>query len=154
MEGERVSSSLSVDNKRRGAGKTVPRLSYGEILDKAFPDYLVMGMTYDQFWHGDPKHYRFYRAAYNKRQRHENYLAWLNGRYIYEAIVDVAPVLVPFSKGKLIDYPKRPYPLTEEEEEEQKLEEMKKTAEAFKQLTLQMNKRFEEKQAEGVNNNG
>lgn len=155
MEGERVSGSLSGTNKQRGAGETVPRLSYGEILERACPQYLNMGMTLEQYWHGDPRHYRFYRKAYEQRISHENYSAWLQGKYVFDAIVAVAPVLIPFSKGKLGDYPARPYPLTPEEKEEQELEKMKQAAEALKQMTLQMNKRFEEKQqTEGVNDIG
>lgn len=145
MEGERVSGSLSVANKTRGVGETAPRLSYSEILDRVFPQYLNMGMTPEQFWHGDPRFYRHYRKAYEKRLSHENYNAWLQGRYIYEALVDVAPIITPFSKGKLGEYPKQPYPITPEEQEAQEIEKMKRTAEAFKQLTLQMNKQFEEK---------
>lgn len=154
MEGERVSSSLSVANKLRGADESAPRLSYGEILDEAFPNYLNMGMTYEQFWYGDPRAYRFYRKAYEQKRSHENYTAWLNGRYVFDAILAVAPVLIPFSKGKLGEYPKQPYPMNDEEREQQEVEKMKQTAETLKQLTIQMNKRFEEKQTEGVNDNG
>ena len=55
-------------------------------------------MTYDQYWNGDANLPRYYRKADKIRQERINAEAWLHGLYIYEALCDVAPVMVAFPK--------------------------------------------------------
>lgn len=88
-----------------------------EVFNKLFPYYLSLGMTYDLYWNGDcalPKHYREADKISRKRTNTE---IWLQGMYIYEALCNVAPIYHTFAKSgtKPVDYPSRPYALTDEE---------------------------------------
>lgn len=76
---------------------------------------MSIGMTYDEFWHGDVNMVRAYRKAQELRDKRRNQEFWLQGMYVYEAICDVAPVLHAFAKKgtKPEPYVKEPYPITE-----------------------------------------
>ena len=86
---------------------------------------MAMGMTYDEFWHGEPSLVKHYRKAYEIKRHERNYELWMQGMYIFEAL-HCTPLLVGFpEKGyKIPDgagYPDRPYPLTESEAEERRI---------------------------------
>jgi len=57
-----------------------------EIFREVFPMYLAIGMSYDQFWRGDPELVISYRKADELRQKRSNEEAWLNGLYVYDAL--------------------------------------------------------------------
>ena len=82
---------------------------------------MSMGMTYDEFWNGPPSLVRAYRQAWSIKQKNDEFDRWRRGMYVYDAILRASPVLRPFGKGefKPMDYPDRPYPLTEKEAKEQ-----------------------------------
>lgn len=104
-------------------GDRVAFTSYKDAFWKSLPYYLSIGMTADEFWHGDPQLVVAYRLADEKAARRSDWLAWLNGRYVYEAIGDNAPVLRAFSKAtRANDYPKEPY--TEREERRRREREL------------------------------
>ena len=88
------------------------------------PYYLSVGMTPQDFWHGDPELVRIYRSADELRVRRADSIAWLQGMYVYEAIWDVAPILRPLSKArKPMEYAKKPYlRLAYDKERENELE--------------------------------
>ena len=50
-------------------------LSVSELYHRVFPEYLAMGMTYDQFWKGDCTLVIPYREAYRIRQEEMNRMA-------------------------------------------------------------------------------
>ena len=97
--------------------------SIAEIFASAFPYYLSMGMTYEEFWLGPPTLVRDYRKAHTMRRQERNYEMWMQGRYIFEALHG-APLVVGFPrKGSEKDapgYPNEPYPLSEKEAKERK----------------------------------
>lgn len=68
-------------------------------MDEAFPHYLAMGMTPEQYWEQDCTLVKAYRRAYRIRQEEQNRMAWLQGLYFYEALCDVSPVLHAFAKS-------------------------------------------------------
>lgn len=73
---------------------------------------MTFGMTYEQFWDGDVWMAKAYRQAYELRKERENFNAWLQGLYIYEAICDASPILRAFSKARKPNpYPSKPYDL-------------------------------------------
>lgn len=97
-------------------------------------------MTYEQYWDGDCELVRYYRKAHEMRISQQNYEAWLNGLYIYEALCNVSPVLHAFAKNgvKPIPYPSEPHPITAEEiqrhkeiEERRRFEKIKAKTEAW-----------------------
>ena len=91
-----------------------------------------MGMSAAEYWDGDCTLTRAYKAAYEMRMEQLNFQVWLQGRYVYEAILGVAPVLHAFAKrtARPAPYPEKPYPITPRakaaEEEERDLREMSK----------------------------
>ena len=107
--------------------------SLTKLFEKACPIYMSYGMSYHDFWYGPAFMTTFYRDTHKLmiKQRDEN--NWMLGMYVYEAILDCAPVLHAFSKKgtKPLPYAERPYLMDKletktkaqiEEEERQKRE--------------------------------
>ncbi|MBQ7347813.1 MAG: hypothetical protein IJW55_07635 [Clostridia bacterium] len=98
---------------------------YRALFEACFPFYLSVGMTYEQYWHGDAALVKAYRKAESLRISRANQMAWVQGRYLYDALCAVSPVLHAFAENGTmpIPYLEAPYPLTREEcaawEEEQ-----------------------------------
>lgn len=111
-----------------------------KIFRDAFPHYMVMGMTAEEFWDGDPWLVKAYRKAYRIRVENEERMAdrnaWRVGQYIRFALVSVPITVNGFApKGHhLQNYPEKPMTM---EAEEQKKEEVKKKQEASKQEMAQ-----------------
>lgn len=63
------------------------------MFEEACPQYLAMGMSYEQFWDGEADMVISYRKAYELRQQEINNNAWLNGLYIWRALQS-APLFV------------------------------------------------------------
>lgn len=101
---------------------------------------MSIGMTFDEFWHGDVTMVRAYRKADEMRKRRQNESLWLQGMYIYEALCDVAPIFHAFAKKgtKPTPFSKEPYAITddeirerEEREERQRQERIRASFAAF-----------------------
>ena len=60
-----------------------------EIFEEAFPFYLAIGMSFAEYWAGDPILARYYRKAYQIKQDEMNHNAWLHGLYIFDAVSTV-----------------------------------------------------------------
>lgn len=92
-------------------------MSYGEQFRELFPLYLSMGMTYDQYWNQDCELVKYYRKAQEIRNQQRNQDLWLQGMYIYDAILCASPILRSFAKKgtKPNPYPSKPYIITEKE---------------------------------------
>lgn len=99
------------------------------------------GMTYHQYWNGDVYAHKHYRKAYRLKATEANTNAWIQGRYVYDALCAVSPILRAFSKAKKpADYPDEPYDLfadqrakREENEAREKYERIKEKVSAFAQ---------------------
>lgn len=118
--------------------------SYSEIFDEQFPFCLSLGMTADEFWEGDITLPYFYKKAYKMQQKqkreHENYLAWLYGRYVVQA---VASCLV-----RNVQYPSKPFEIEAAEPPKTKKEKqnvMHNAAEHFAMLAQVINTQMREK---------
>ena len=95
---------------------------------------MVYGMTYHQFWDGDVFAHKAYKKAYELRQEDRNANLWLQGRYVYDAIVAVAPVLRAFSKAKKpSEYLQKPYSVSEEQKRRTEEDEQRKRYEKIKE---------------------
>lgn len=118
-------------------------------------------MTYDQFWNQDVELVRAYREANKIRRDLKNQDMWMQGAYIYEAILDAAPALrFSFSKKppKPIPYREQPYELRtgQWKQEAGKSEELtrqeksdKKAKAMMEMFMVSINKKFEKKGGEG-----
>lgn len=103
--------------------------TYTEIFDKVFPYYLAVGMSYDQFWLGEPEMVIPYRRADEIRKRRMNEQLWLAGVYTAEALASTVGNM--FSKSKH-EYPSEPKPITMIEVEERREREQKRKMERIK----------------------
>lgn len=89
-----------------------------EIIEEAFPSYLAMGMTYDEYYRKDHTLVFAYREAYKRKREQKNQDMWLMGAYVYQAIARVAPLLIPFNEHpKPEPYLEKPFPLYGEDED-------------------------------------
>lgn len=134
--------------------------SYGDIFDEYLPEYMAIGMSYDEYWDGEFGTKRAARKAYAIRLKNEQLLAdrqnWYMGQYVMSALRGT-PLLVAGLNVKpstrLPEYPKKP--ILEEAEEQKKEEVRKKKEEDQTMLAMAMmqaaftkfNKRFEQRQA-------
>ena len=89
-----------------------------EIFDKAFPYYLALGMTYNEFYKQDHTIVIAYRQARKLKREMKNEELWLQGAYVYHAVSRIAPLLIPFNEHpKAEPYLDKPFPLSDEETE-------------------------------------
>ena len=92
--------------------------SLGELFVSLCPQYMAMGMTYDQFWNRNTKMHKAYRDAYEVKQRNDEWARWRQGAYNYDALIRVAPVMRAALSNKPVrpePYPDEPWPLTQRE---------------------------------------
>ena len=134
--------------------------SYGDIFDEFLPEYLAIGMTYDEYWDGEFGTKRAFRKAYEIRIKNEQMMQdrqnWYMGQYIMHAL-HATPLLVSGlnvkPSTKLPEYPEKPFLEAAEEQKKeevrkQKEEDQIKMAMAMMQTAFnKFNKRFEQQQA-------
>lgn len=131
-----------------GASRPSPLLRYGEKFDELCPYYMSLGMSYSDYWDGDGAMVKYYRQKDEYVRERENFNLWLQGMYIYEALLDVSPALRPFAKNsKPQPYRSEPVPLSQHKTKEQKEREnqrkLKNGKEAMMAMMVEINKRFE-----------
>lgn len=144
-----VSGSQSFTVGGGGVERPAPLFAYTEAFEKHFPTYLAIGMTYEQYWEGSADLVRAYRRAFELQQEFQNQQAWLQGLYIYEALVDVSPALRSMGAKKPKPYSKKPYELNVRKDAESKKITEKKSQEKAKAymeaFAMATNKRFAKK---------
>lgn len=88
----------------------VESASLTETFEEACPIYMSYGMSYNDFWFGPAYMTQFYRDANKLRIRQQDENNWMIGMYVYEAVLDCAPVLHAFSKKgtKPLPYVEKP----------------------------------------------
>ena len=141
MDCELVNGSQSGDSIERDNASE----SYADQFEKLCPAYLAMSMTPEQYWKGDPMLAKYYRKADAIRNERRNQELWLQGMYIYDAILCVAPILHAFAKKgtKAKPYPTQPYALT--------VKERKKEMENKERAVYNKGKRYMEALMASVN---
>lgn len=110
-----VSGSLS-STGGSGQIKTAPLNTYTETFENLFPYYLSIGMSEEQYWDRDCNLVKSFRKAEEMSMEKQNLHSWLQGKYFYDALCSVAPVLHAFAKKgtKPLPYREEPYPITKE----------------------------------------
>lgn len=73
---------------------------------------MAMGMSYDEYWHGENERIAMYREAYKRKKEAENAMLWRQGIYEKYAIMSAFG-------GEDCKYPDEPLPMSEEEAERQ-----------------------------------
>lgn len=123
MENSRLDSK---EGEQEGVESDFPLT---RLFEKLCPIYMVYGMTYDEFWHGDVYRALFYKKAYTERMKIQSelndYNFWLQGMYVYEAICDASPIYHAFAKKgtKPLPYSSEPYGVKYKKEKDKELSE-------------------------------
>lgn len=95
-------------------------LSMGDVFRKLCPQYLHYGMTWEQYWHGDPWMVVYYAQAHDLAIQQRNEEMWLQGLYNHDAFAVVLSNAFA-AKGatpkKYLEKPLEIFPKTEEEKE-------------------------------------
>ena len=110
--------------------------SYSKVFDQCCPYFMSIGMTYEEYWFGPSELTRYAREAYRLRRKQIDEEQWMQGRYIYDAIGALAPILRTNLSNKEVSagpYVDKPY--LEKLEEEKKDAETKETEEAVTHQT-------------------
>lgn len=148
MDSKLVSGSLSVDGESEQSVRSP--FTYTEQFYEMFPYYLSIGMTYEQYWNGDPNLVKYYRQADELKVERKNQELWLQGMYIYEALCDVSPILQAMAKKgtKPHPYSDKPYAITEKQRKREIEEKERMVADKGKRMMemfmRQSNKQFGE----------
>ena len=69
---------------------------------------MAIGMTYEQYWYGDPMMAKSFYKAHKMRQEMQNELAWVNGLYTYQALKATVGNLMNKKTDKPNEYPSNP----------------------------------------------
>jgi len=77
---------------------------------------MAIGMTYEQYWYGDPLMVRAFYKAEQLRQERMNEEAWLFGAYTYRALDSTVGNMMRKKGAKLSEYPENPIGLVNQEE--------------------------------------
>lgn len=112
---------------------------------------MAMGMTYDQYWNGEPEMAKYYLKADKIRMSKRNLELWLMGGYVYEAICDVSPILSFNAKAgaKPLEWRKEPVPLTEEEIRAKELRDAKEAYLRNKNYLMELANQSKKKKQNG-----
>ena len=88
--------------------------------------YITYGMTYDQYWYGDPWMVRAYAQSYLLKRKIENENMWILGSYVANAFGVVLANTFGKKKVKYLEKPMDLFPKTEAEEQNEIREERRK----------------------------
>ena len=139
---ELLGNSYSLNEGVGESETNKPTLTYTEVFYQCLPHYLEMGMSADEFWNCDPLLYRAYREKDRIHTERENERLWLQGAYVYQAILLAAPRLNSIKPEEPLEYPSKPFDLglTKDEEEDDMPtdEEIRKSPEYTKVLEWAM----------------
>lgn len=115
--------------------------SITEYMCEACSYYLSIGMSYNDYWYNDYEMVKYYRKAHTLQIDEKNTLMWLQGYYVYNAILDCSPVLNAMSKKhKPVPYMNKPIELRKKEKTNE--EKMQDGIEVMKERMKAINKKF------------
>ena len=131
--------------------------SLTEIFEELFPYFLSIGMTYKQFWEDDPSLAKYYREAHELSNRQRNQELWLQGIYICDAMNATVGNMLSKKSARKIQYPDKPYPITETElrqkQQAEKQEKIEKMKTAFMAKAMELNAKMSSETQEGGQQN-
>lgn len=115
-----------------------------DMLDKLCPYYMLMGVSYDEFWNGDYTHLKYYAERYKLETEKKNQELWLQGLYFFDALGTVVANATAKKGSTPKKYPEKPYRITEPSKEEKEAEK-KKQVEEFRAQLMALDRRFSKK---------
>lgn len=92
---------------------------------------MSIGMTWEQFWHGDYDIYAIFRDAENYRKEQRNYDMWLQGLYINRAVSVSLSQAFSKSKNGALKYLDYPIAITAREKQAEKQRNIERTRRWF-----------------------
>lgn len=115
MEGKLVSQTFLIKDESEGGTteKSTP-FSYSEYIKSYCSFYMSIGMSYEEYWHGDNDAPQYYYKAYKLKKRMENERLWLQGLYNYNALVSASPCFNSFKPRDPIKYMDNPMAIDED----------------------------------------
>lgn len=143
--GEELVSTFPSFNEESNPSEKSYHTSFAKYATERFPYFLSIGMSYEDYWNGDPELATFYLKAEKIRKSKRNTELWLQGMYIFDALCKVSPIFNPSAPSgtKAGEYPSRPYPITSEEvkkiKDKEHAEEVKNNADMFRMLVTAKN---------------
>lgn len=115
---------------------------------------MLIGMSRDEFWNGDCEAVIDYRKADELRQKRKSEDDWVLGAYIFDLLLRLSPIPVVMTDSRNVkrEYMDKPYWKEDKKllnpEEQEKM--AKASAEAFRIMALNANKKFKGRgQADG-----
>ena len=115
-------------------------MSFADVFEEVCPVYMAYGMTYDEFWKGNPKMVIAYRKAHELDIKRRNEEMWLQGLYNFHAFSTALSNLHFDGKHhKPNKYIEKPIDLFEKTEDEKQNE-----AEIARQKVIDSLNRFKE----------
>lgn len=89
-----------------------------DLFVRLCPQYMLMGMSYNEFWNSNTSVHRAYRETYELRREQEEWGRWRLGAYFYSALLCVAPAMNALKPKEPSKYLKEPFPVTAKEAHE------------------------------------
>lgn len=99
-----------------------PSRTLSNVFREAFPYYLYLGMSSEEYWHGDAWLPVAYRKAHIMYQDDQNERAWWQGHYNYVAVATALKNGFREKGAKAEPYPKEPFRIREKTEIEKQQE--------------------------------
>ena len=78
---------------------------------------MAIGMTYEQYWYGDPLMVRAYYKAYKLKREQIDEESWLNGMYVFKALDATVGNMFRKQGQSPAEYPREPVLLSKKKEE-------------------------------------
>ena len=101
-------------------------MTYSEYFDLACPVYMSYGMTYEQFWYGEPIMAKYYYETHKRLMKQQNEMMWVNGMYTLNALQVALNNAFDKRKIKYVEKPFDIFPKTAAEKQAEIEEERMK----------------------------
>ena len=112
-------------------------MTNSEIFERVCPYFMSIGVSYREFWFGDPQICKYALKAEKIRRERKNRDAWWQSLYMFKAMIDASPAFHDFGNGKNVELKfstEEPFPLTQEDADRQEHDrELKKQQEIVNQ---------------------
>lgn len=109
---------------------------------------MAMGMTYAEFWDGQPQLAVAYRKAYKLKREMDNENAWLKGLYVYDAFCTCLANAFSKRGSKRYNYIEKPidlFPLDEKEKKKREQEEFAKMQKVLEDMARKQRRKKKQK---------
>lgn len=114
------------------------KLAFESMWDNLCAYYLSVGLPVEEYWHGDYTNFKYYVEAHRLKLKEQNYFAYLNGLYNFQAVTTaISNFHMDGKSHKVNEYLDKPIdlfaiPLTQEEKQKIELEKAIRYFDAMK----------------------